>query len=70
MNTTEEKVHISNIRAGDTIMFEDKMTTVSNSNIKYCSFMGITLFGDSYNLGYKLVTRINIKRVTNYLPIS
>jgi len=63
MNTTEEKVHISKIRIGDTIIHKDVMQTISGNNIKFCSFMGITLFGDSYSLGYKLVTRINF--VTN-----
>ena len=62
MTYTEEKIHISMITAGDTILHNDVITTVSGNNIKRCSFMGITLFGDSYSLGYKLVTRINIKR--------
>lgn len=65
MNTTEEKVHISRIRIGDTILHNGEVKTVSGNNIKRSSFMGVTLFGDSYSLGYKLVTRINIKRVTN-----
>ena len=65
MNTTEEKVHISQIRSGDTIIHEGEMQTVCSKNITYCSFMGISLFGDCYHLGYKLVTRIVFKRVTN-----
>lgn len=56
---TEEEVHISKIKAGDTIMHNGVLTTVSGNNIKTCSFMGITLFGDSYRSGYKKVTRIN-----------
>ena len=56
---TEENVHISQIRRGDTIIHEGVFTTVCNNNIKYCSFMGNTLFGDSYHSGHKLVTRIN-----------
>lgn len=62
---TEEKVHISQIRVGDTIIHEGFMRTVSGNNIKRCSFMGKTIFGDSYNLGYKLVTRVNYTRVIN-----
>lgn len=51
------KVHISEIKSGDTILHEGKMQTVCNSNIKH-GFMGISIFGDSYNLGNKLVTKI------------
>lgn len=66
MNTTEEeKVHISRIRVGDTIRHNNEVKTVSGNNIKTCRFMGTTLFGDSYSLGYKLVTRINFNCVTN-----
>jgi hypothetical protein len=54
---TEQK-HISSIKAGDTIIYGGKVTTVSNNNIKRDKFMGITIFGDSYNLGYKLVTKV------------
>ena len=55
-----DNVHISRIRSGDTIIHNGVLTTVCNNNIKSCKFMGITLFGDSYNLGYKLVKRINL----------
>ena len=55
----EEEVHISRIRVGDTIMHNGVLTTISGNNIKTCSFMGITLFGDSYRSGYKKVKRIN-----------
>ena len=55
-----KNIHISQIRVGDTILHNGEIKTVSGSNIKKCSFMGISLFGDSYNLGYKLVTRINL----------
>lgn len=58
---TTEQVHISKIRVGDTIMHNGVMTTISSNNIKRSEFMGISLFGDTYNLGYKLITRINFK---------
>lgn len=58
---TTEQVHISQIRVGDTIMHNGVMTTISGNNIKRSEFMGISLFGDTYNLGYKLITRINFK---------
>lgn len=53
-----EKVHISQIKSGDAILHNGKVKTVCNRTIKNCSFMGKSLFGDTYNLGYKLVTRI------------
>ena len=62
-NTEIEQVHISMIRAGDTILHDNKETTVTQGNIRKCSFMGITLFGDSYHLGHKLVKRLKFKRV-------
>lgn len=51
-------VHISQITSGDTIIHNGKLTTVSTNNIKIGGFMGKTLFGDSYNLGYKLVNKV------------
>lgn len=53
-----ETIHISKLRVGDTILHEGKEKTVSGNNIKRCSFMGISVFGDTYNLGYKPITRI------------
>ena len=53
-----EETHISKIKIGDTIMHNGVMTTISGTNIKHDRFMGKTLFGDSYNLGYKSVQRV------------
>ncbi len=58
MKTKEEQIHISQISAGDTILHNGEMCTVSNTNIKNSTFMGKTLFGDSYRSGTKLVTRL------------
>ena len=53
-----KKVHISEIKAGDTIVCRDgKIRTVCQNNIKK-SFIGTTLFGDSYNCGYILVEKV------------
>ena len=60
MKTTEQ-VHISKIGIGDTIIHDNHERTVCKSNIIHDSFMGTSLFGDSYNLGYKFVTRIKYK---------
>ena len=59
-NYKTKDVHISTIKHGDTILHADgKIRTVSNSNIKN-GFCGITLFGDSYRSGTRLVTKILI----------
>ncbi len=57
-NAKIESVHISNISAGDTIEHEGKLTTVCANNIKKGGFCGTTLFGDSYNSGYKPVSKV------------
>ena len=53
------KTHISNIKVGDTIIHNGEMKTISGNNIKQDSFIGTTLFGDSYHIGYKLVERVH-----------
>lgn len=57
MKGKTELVHISQIKSGDTVLHEGVLQTVSGNNMKECKFMGRTLFGDSYNLGTKLVSR-------------
>jgi hypothetical protein len=54
--------HVSPIVHGDVIMVDDKMKTVSNTDIKSSPFMGISIFGDNYNLGYKPVKKVVIYR--------
>jgi len=51
------EVNIEEIRAGDTILHNEKLTTVCDYDIKYCSFMGISIFGDTYTMGRKKVTK-------------
>lgn len=53
-----KKVHISEIKEGDTIKHNNKIVTVNKEYIKRDSFMGISLFGDSYKLGYQLVEKV------------
>lgn len=60
MDYEVEEVHISTIQAGDTILHNGLIRTVDNVNIRHSSFMGITLFGDSYRLGNTLVKRLRI----------
>jgi hypothetical protein len=66
---TTEQVHISRIKAGDTIIHNGVLTTVCANNIKFDTFIGTSLFGDSYNMGYKKVTRV-LKIETNSNFIS
>lgn len=48
-------IHISGIRQGDTVVHNGEALTVSGNNIKRDSFMGTSIFGDSYNIGHKPV---------------
>lgn len=61
-----ENVHISQIKAGDTVLFNGVATTVCGKDIKYCSFMGITLFGSNYKSGRELVQRMSIQDINDY----
>lgn len=53
-----ERVHITLIRVGDTIIRDGVEKTVSGTDLKKCRFMGVSIFGDTYNLGYKPVIRV------------
>ena len=55
------KVHICDIRQGDTILHDNVLKTVCRNNIKN-GFCGRTIFGDSYKSGTILVVKIyNLK---------
>ncbi|WP_455948127.1 hypothetical protein [Lelliottia jeotgali] len=62
-NTTTERVHIGDIRPGDTVSHNGGLRTVCRSDIKH-GFMGTTLFGDSYRLGHIPVDRVTFNRAT------
>jgi len=51
------QIHINQLRPGDTIIHNGKEMTVSKNNIKECSFMGRSVFGDCYHSGHKPVIR-------------
>jgi len=61
-NYTTEEVHISTIKGGDTVIHDGHMRTVGFKNIKYCSFMGTSIFGDSYKIGRTLVKKVIFKK--------
>jgi hypothetical protein len=53
--------HISDIKAGDTIVRKGKEMTVCAKDITR-GFMGTAIFGDSYNNGHKPVKRVLFPR--------
>lgn len=57
------EVDKSTIQHGDVILHNGKEMTVCSNNITRSSLMGICIFGDSYNLGYKKVLRGVLKNV-------
>ena len=57
MNYDIKDVHITNVMTGDTVIHNDKLVTVGKSDITRDSFIGTSLFGDSYNLGHKPVKK-------------
>lgn len=57
-----EQIHITDVKIGDAILHNGEVKTVCNQTRKVCQFMGVTLFGDSYNIGNKLVTRVHFNR--------
>jgi len=62
MNYETKEVHISTIRGGDTVNHNGDIKTVGKNDVKYSSFMGHTLFGDSYRMGTVPVKKIIIKK--------
>ena len=60
----EIAVDIQEIKIGDTIIDnDDKIKLVSQGNLKYDKFMGLTLFGDCYKLGMQKVRKLIYKGV-------
>ena len=57
MNT--EEVHISCIKVGDTVIHNEVMKTVCRRDIGGDTFIGPTLWGDSYRLGTIPVKRVS-----------
>lgn len=60
-NYTISQVHISTVKIGDTVEHGGKFMTVGKGDIKTDSFMGTSLFGDSYSLGHKKVKKVTFK---------
>lgn len=61
LNCEEIKLHISQVKIGDTIVCrDDKIRTVGKNDLKE-GFCGHTLFGDSYNCGLIQVKKLKIR---------
>lgn len=52
-------VHKSEIRVGDTVLHNGELRTVGKEAFGNDEFMGLTLWGDSYRCGYKMVEVVN-----------
>jgi hypothetical protein len=50
--------HINNIEVGDTVEIDGELKTVGKDDIKSDSFLGRTLFGDCFSLGYEPVRKV------------
>lgn len=59
------ETHISQIVVGNTILLNGVLQMVGRENIKLDTFIGRTLFGDSYQLGNKPVKKAIIQHVEN-----
>jgi len=58
---TTEQVHKDVIRPDDIIVFHGKEVNVGSKDIKEDPFMGRTIFGDSFQIGYQSVTRLKYR---------
>lgn len=58
MNYTLENVHIDLIRPTDTVEHDGNVMTVGKKDLTNITGMGRALFGDTYHLGHKPVSRV------------
>jgi hypothetical protein len=64
-HSTTKDTHIDHIKVGDLVVHDGKVRTVGKDHIKHDSFMGKTLWGDSYKLG-----KTPVKKVVKYRQSS
>ena len=57
-----KEVHISTIKAGDTVNHKGDIKTITPKDINYSTFMGYSIFGDSYRIGTILVKKVIFKK--------
>jgi len=64
-NIVIKEVHISTLKVGDTVKHNGLVQTLGKNNICYSSFMGTSIFGNSYNLGHIKVEKVLFRVETN-----
>lgn len=64
------KVHISEIKVGDTIIFNGKQSTVCKNNILKADFLPMSIFGDSFRSGTILVEKVLFPRWRNLTELT
>ncbi len=57
-----EEIHIREIKVGDTIIHQGEQRTVCRRAFAYDAFVGVLLWGDSYNMGSIKVRRVTFPR--------
>ena len=63
-NAKIEKVHIDELRPGDTIMWDGVTKTVGPKDLRKDPFYGRTVFGDSFRGGHDPVERVTFPPLT------
>lgn len=58
MHYITANVHVDNLKVGDTVEHNGEAKTVGPGDLKRGTFMGTTLFGDSYRLGTLPVKKV------------
>lgn len=48
-------VNLNSLQVGDTVLHKGKLRTVSKSDINKDSFMGLSIYGDSYHIKRKII---------------
>jgi len=54
-------VHIESVVPGDLIVHRGKVVTICRKDIKHSTFLGVSIFGDSYKLGHKAVSKVTFE---------
>ena len=60
-NYTLKTTHITQIKQGDTIIHNGRLTTVCKNDIKKDNFIGVSIFGASYPRYVDVATFIKIQ---------
>ena len=53
-----KETHIDLLEHGDTILHNGEVKTLTQDWIRWCPFMGRSIWGDTYRLGYKPATLV------------